>query len=166
MKLWKRLGVFSQSEGSAKPESFSQTLERVINLWKRLGSSPRSGVVPASIAAFEEQHDVTLPPQMRQYFLTVDGMEEDYPVNDIPRAIYFWPLAHVKPVRKDSEALSPYAHCYLFADYLLWSHGYAICLGQNGFGEVVVVGGSTPHRVARSFEEFLVKYLDSPQDLL
>jgi len=164
MKLWRRFG-FLRSEVSPKHETFSQTLGRVIDLWKRLGSAPRSGVALASIAAFEEQHGVSLPPQMRQYFLAVDGMEEDYPVNDISRAIYFWPLAHIKPADEE-EGFSQYARCYLFADYLLWSHAYAICLGQDGFGEIVVVGGSTLRKVARSFEEFLAKYLDSPQDLL
>lgn len=149
------------------PKTFSQLLKDTIQLWRRFSLPPRAPASLAAVVAFEKQYSVTLPDQIRQYFLVTDGMEADVDTTVAGlRAVRFWPIAEVKLITNEVEDPLPYTDCYLFADYLLWSHGYAIHLGQKGVGEVVLVGGPTPRRVAQSFSEFLAKYLDSPDEIL
>lgn len=123
--------------------------------WKAAQLKIRGGASAKQLSQFENQFDAKLGPDIRAYFQAVDGMEKNEMDAD---HIRFWPLAEVKPL--DAEQYRDY---YLFADYLLWSHIYAVDLSPVGSGGIVLVGGKEPRRVASSFAEFVRLYLEKPK---
>jgi hypothetical protein len=85
-------------------------------------------------------------------YLHADGTEDDWQ-DALP--FRFWPLAEIEPVEEEfSEPTHPdhsrYPGHFLFADYLLWSHGYAVNLNQPalGIGTIARVGGPCRTEVA------------------
>lgn len=50
----------------------------------------------------------------------------------------------------------------LFADFLLCSYAYGVRVDDPGAGEIVIVGGARPERVASSLDEWLDRYLRAP----
>ena len=126
--------------------------EQLLRFWSSLGLEIRPGVTEAALAQFEARYGVVLPPDMRTYFMAVDGMNGEV---DDQRMITFWPLEQVKPVTEELPGEPPENACYfLFADFLIWSHGYAIRLSPDPGAAnpvVLVPADGTTQRVAKSF---------------
>lgn len=125
--------------------------------WQRHGAAPRPGVTDAELEAFERKQRVELPEDVADYFRAVDGMNED---ESDELGIRFWTLDELRPVVEelptaDGDAFKDY---FVFADYSMWAHGYAVRLDQTAT-DVIIVGGENPIAVAPSFREFLQLYL-------
>jgi hypothetical protein len=144
---------------------------RLIDLWRDAGLTIRPGVDPSAIRAFEARYRVTLPDDLRAYWMTVDGMEDDLD----PGLNRFWPLGMVRPVPDELSDIHPdrwaYPGCYVFADHCIWCLGWAVRLGSQSAefsGPVFqVTGGDPPGRqVAPSFAAFAEMYLADPTSVL
>ncbi|HEY2410273.1 MAG TPA: SMI1/KNR4 family protein [Polyangiaceae bacterium] len=138
--------------------------ELLRNSWRESGTVLRPGVTKEDIERFEKQHNVRVPEALSQYFQTVDGMEDgDTDAHDIR----FWRLAEVQPVSAEipDADLGQFPGYFVFADYSVWAHGYAVRLSQGANDDVVIVGGDHPVLVASSFKEFLAFYVHQPDKL-
>ena len=138
---------------------------RLAHWWREAGLAFNPGVSRKELDGFEKCFKTKLKPDMRAYFLRVNGME---PGEMDPQChIRFWPLEEVKPVQEEVDApwREQYMDYYLFADYLLWSHGYAIDLNPASQGAIVMFGGQTPRPVAESFSDFVRLYLDNSDQI-
>jgi hypothetical protein len=122
--------------------------------WLDAGVSLRTGVTTASLRAFESRNGVQLPTAFAAYLMEVDGMNDAEMDRD---AIRFWPLDEIEPADRilADERLSGQ---FVFADYSLWAHGYAIDLSAKR-GPVSIVGGAEPLPIAESFDAFLGAYV-------
>ena len=145
-------------------------IERLHSRWSESGVRLRSGVSELELQRFETNNRVVLPEDFRTFFLTIDGMKDGE--MDPASMIRFWSLEEVRPVveeiRGEESCVLDYEGFFLFADYSLWAHGYAIRLGENrcDVNPVVIVGGDVPIHVATSFAHFLEKYCQDPKDVL
>lgn len=131
--------------------------------WERHGIAARPGVSSLEIEAFERLHGTRLSEDVVDYLRAIDGMNEDE-VDQF--GIRFWSLgemreAHEEVPTTDADALRNY---FVFADYSLWTHGYAVRLGESA-DDVIIVGGEHPVAVAPSFSAFLQLYLRQPERL-
>ena len=142
----------------------SSVFDEVKRVWAAAGVTIRRGVADADIRAFEKRFDVQLPDDVTRYLRTVDGMndgefDEHY--------IHFWPLSKWGPVTEELGEADPAVHAglFVFADYSVWAHAYAIRLVKLGTNDVVIVSGGTPIRIAGSLSEFLVAYLREPESV-
>jgi hypothetical protein len=138
--------------------------ERLAVLWRDAGLLARPGVHPPAIQTFEAKYDVTLPTDMREYFLTIDGMEDELD-SGLNR---FWPLHMVKPVEDElteiHEARMAFPGCFVFVDHCIWCFAWAVRLGREPSpvsGPVFQVTGSEIHgrQIAPSFTAFVEMYL-------
>lgn len=152
--------------------------ERLKNYWASIGAAARSGVDLSTIESFESHYDVRIPDDFRDYVSTIDGFEDGDWDNEM---ISFWPLHCVKSV---PEALTPFAGVpdysriasrlrdassyFVFADFLIWSHVYAIRLGKTGSDKspILWICGSKYYSAAESFSDFLMMYLDNPESIV
>jgi len=129
--------------------------------------APRSGASEASIAAFEQERGVMLPPDFRQFFELMDGADDSATAG----ALTFWPLSELRPIPEVMNgtsnpcmdlrvptSLPGFEGYYVFADFLIWSNFYAISLAPGTEGAVVFVHGTDWFRVGSSFSEFLHSY--------
>ena len=142
-----------------------EAVDRLTQRWKEAQLKIKPGVSAEQLAQFEDKFKTRLGPDIHAYFEAVNGMESDE--MDSEYHIRFWPLEEIKPLREEVDApwVAEYTSYYLFADYLLWSHGYAIDLSPAGQGTIVMVGGENPQKVASSFAEFMSLYLDKPEQI-
>ena len=146
----------------------SDMAARLIHRWKDAHLIIRPGATFDQLIQFQGQSGAHLDPAIFTYFMAVNGMErEDM---DPESHIRFWPLEEIKPLQGEFDApwAAQYPNCYLFADYLLWSHGYAVDLGpsnQANHGRILLVGGESVRQVAGSFDEFLRLYLSQSERL-
>ena len=105
-----------------------------------------------------------LPEDLAEYFRTVDGMDDgEYDEHQFR----FWPIAELQPAAEylPEQNEAAYDGYYVFADYSIWVHFYAVRLSSK-CNEVVLVGEGAPIQVAASFKDFLQRSLREPDSLL
>ncbi len=111
------------------------------------------------IQAFEQRNGVLLPPDLREYFLRLNGIDLD------PGLFRFWPLSRLIPLKSSSAVALETGRYFIFADYMVGTWYYAIYLGNDSFLQNRVILPDFPSRpvIAHSFSEFVERYLtDSP----
>src|SRR5580704_6322903 len=145
-------------------ETMANSTSNLISRWRSQNLRIAPGNPEVSVREFESHNSVILPPDFREYFLSVDGMAQVGGHDCDPTGFAFWPLARVKSVPEecaehslDLPEVSDPARYFVFADYLQWSWAYAIHLndGPSGPNPVIHVGTIRPKVVAGSFTEFV-----------
>ena len=136
--------------------------QRLRQYWLDTGVQVLPGVSLQQLDAFEKRHGVLLPPDVRDYFSTVDGMPDCESDGDF---ISFWELARLEPVRNDlnTRLRAPVgARYFYFADWSIDAHRYAILLSRTpGEATTVVSTGvaSGGGVCAPGFRQFVDLYL-------
>jgi SMI1/KNR4 family protein SUKH-1 len=141
------------------------------NRWLSQGLEVNPGVSEEKLSQFESRYHVSLPADLRDYFLTVDGMAEG--ISD-DALISFWSLNKVKPIPEEAPAYAARSYIeeaeslFVFADYSIWAHAYAIRLSSSSgnANPVIVIGGEKPVKVFDSFSDLVSSYLINPDNLL
>jgi hypothetical protein len=131
--------------------------------WKRHGAELRAGVNDAEISAFESKQGVELPADVADFFRAVDGMSEG---DCDKQGVRFWSLDELRPVVEELPGANDerFKGYFVFGDYSMWAHGYAVRLDGMA-NDVILVGGQNPVAVAPSFREFIQLYLTQPDRL-
>jgi hypothetical protein len=139
--------------------------ERLRERWVATGLPVRPGVRPGEIDAFESKYGVFLPPDLRDYFATVDGMESDD---------YWLEFLRLGAVRSVPDEMADYpafsdivntlpdaGQHFVIANFMLSSHFYAIRLSRENSQRTPVLWilGEHHAQIANSFTEFGERYL-------
>ena len=110
------------------------------NLWRQLIEFWRSQNLPIQkaceeddVRSFETRHRIALPPDIREYFLNVNGMPPYYPGYQDKEGFSFWTLETMRTLAEDNEAagrryvrLTEEDSLFLFCDYMDWCWAYAV----------------------------------------
>ncbi len=152
----------------------ANSTSKLISYWQSQNLRIAPGNPEGSVRVFESRYSVILPPDFREYFLSVDGMAQVGGHDCDPTGFAFWPLARLKSVPEECtehalalpEVPDPDKY-FVFADYLQWSWAYAIRLGDRPSepNPVIHVGTVRPKTVAGSFTEFTDLYLRDAREL-
>ena len=138
--------------------SIGQALKR---FWLRQGISLLPGASESELVAFEAKHDVRLPADLREYLATVNGFDgsEHWMTDD--EVITFLGLVEMKPLNHYWSPVIDGDSYFVFADYSLAAHVFAIRLSKASVSgnDVVVVYDDKPLQVASSFSKFVEGYL-------
>lgn len=149
---------------------FTSVGESLKRHWSSHGIEINAGVSEAELQAFEQKYSMVLPGDLRDYFRCVNGMPPDV-VDD--GMIRFWMLEEIEPLPQGAPQYSDGTYVqnpetlFLFADYSIWAHAYAIRLGikASESNEVIIIGYESPKSVSDSFSTFVDTYLTN-KDLL
>ena len=145
--------------------------ERLRERWAVCGVQIRPGVRPKEIRAFESRYRVALPPDLRDYFMTVDGMERGDGDEDMLEFLHLGAVKSVPEELANFRGIPDYGNIvntlsnpeqyFVIADFMITSHVYAIRLSDDASEEtpVVLVRGDIHRRIAGSFTEFGERYL-------
>jgi hypothetical protein len=145
-------------------------IESLKEQWKREKIDLNIGLSSNEINLWEVNNKAILPDDMKAFFLEINGMTLNSCDKDLIR---FWSLGELKPLKTLSSELAVSSYIsrpdtiYIFADYTIMSHFYAIRLTaseQKDCNEIYVIGYSKPLLVANSFTTFLKLYLNDPID--
>lgn len=145
-------------------------LTTLCSRWRAANVALRPAASEADIQNWEREKEVRLSADLRSLLLMANGMEEGE--MDPRTMVRFWPLEEIREASKElgseSSAADHFTHFFVFADYSLWAHAYAIQLtnDRRDPNPVVIVGGDVPIHVATSFSHFIEKYLSDPQQVL
>ncbi len=146
-------------------------IEKLRLHWQQNKVGLRSGIPPKSIEKFEVKYNIVLPSDLRHYHLQIDGMEEGESDNEL---FAFLPLSQIRSVPEEltsfaglpnyseiAEKLPDAQECFVFVDYMIMSHVYAIRLSPNPNVPTPVFWISGPfwEEIAPSFSVFIEKYL-------
>lgn len=138
-------------------------------MWERREIRNPTGATEADIVAFEAKYDVKLAPIVRGYFSEINGTKVGELGMDDEYLIGFWHLEQVPPMKEECPQFvtAQEPNLFIFADYSIWAHGYAIRLGPTDAETAIfLIGGTRPLRIARTFEEFLQKYAAGDEGML
>jgi len=145
--------------------------ERLKNYWISIGAKVRPGASHSAIQSFEGAHRVRLSRELCDYYQAVDGMEEGQTDNDM---LEFLPLNSLKRVTEEliefggipdyrglRDSLADPSRCFVFIDYMIRSHVYAVRLTQDAQAvtPVIWICGSQWEVIAPSFSDFGERYL-------
>jgi hypothetical protein len=155
-----------------------ELMTRLNAYWTQTNVSIRPGSSDLEIEAFESRYYVRLPADLREYFATIGGMEENAfdenmfsfiprnGVKSIPEElVHFCGLPDYTRIIK---SIPDPSHWFVIVDYLISSAVFAIRL-ERVFDDtpVMVIYDGTNYRVvASSFANFLEAYLSNPLGLL
>jgi len=140
--------------------------------WSRYEVAMEQAVSESELKAFERKNNAYLPEDLRDYFLSVNGMSPG--VSD-DAFIRFWMLNEIKSI---SEGAPEYAapkyiqaadSVFLFADYCIWSHAFGIRMSskkKQQSNRVYVIGYLPAIPIANSFSEFVQIYLTDKERLI
>lgn len=143
---------------------FINNMQRLKNYWISHDVEINEGVSEQALANFENNFGVALPTDLHEFFLTINGMPAGVTDHEMIR---FWMLEEVTPLPSGApEYASPNyienpESLFLFADYSLWVHSYAIRLGAQKLNEneIFIIGGDYPLLIFHSFSELVDNYL-------
>jgi hypothetical protein len=141
-------------------------MERIKARWAAEGIKIRPGASTEALAWFEDHHRVALPPALRAYFEAVDGSGDIFD----DALIRFWPLAEVETIAEyhgwEPSEVPEFDGWFLFADFLIHSHVYAVHLTSDpaDSGPVASWDGNLILQ-APSFAAFLDRYLTDRDNL-
>ena len=153
-------------------------IDRLRAYWMEKGIKTRPGASPQDVQLFESRYLVRLPSDLRDYYATIDGMEDG--ATD-PDMFTFLPLRAVRAVpeelahfggipdyREIVRTLAEPHRWFVIVDYLITSAVYATRLSATiEPAPVLWIGSGKHHRVvAASFSGFLGAYLTNPFELL
>ncbi len=118
------------------------------------GVSVRRPATESEFAAFERRFGVPLPECVQSLLSVADGMDEG---DADENGIRFWPLEAFRPVSEELPTVDRAAHAglFVFADYSMWAHAYAVDLSPGGVFPVFLVGGEEPLPIAPTFADFM-----------
>jgi hypothetical protein len=132
--------------------SIEELLAEVATKWSKSGIQTEPPASPAELHAFESRFRVQCPYDFSIYVNTLGGMKDGEWDEHLIR---FWPLREIRPA-DDTPA---HVGLFVFADYSISVHEYAIQLANSDHGKVVALSGASPRMVASTFSEFIAFYL-------
>lgn len=137
--------------------------------WRQRGILHEPGASEAECAAFEQHYGVTLPPDLRAYFTTLNGTVSGAYGMDDDDLLGFWHLDEVRTLSEQGVESGPEAaRSFVIADHSIWVHAFAVQLTPIPGAPTPVVAdiGQPLTRVAESFTEFVEEYLARNLDVL
>ena len=144
------------------------TSEALKRFWQDQRIILKPGALESELASFETKYGVCLPEDLRSYLQTVNGFDcTEHWVTD-ENLITFLSLNEVKPLSEYwSEEIANAVSYFVFADYSISAHVYAIRLSDvAAVNDVVVVYDSNLINVANSFSGFVDGYLANNNGVL
>ncbi len=148
-------------------EQSSRAACRLVAYWLSIGSRIKPGASEHDLQAFEKRHSVCLPEDFREYLMLCDGLRSEDSGhfggdgNDWRTVIEFWPL---KRISAERDGVS--GEYFGFADFLIDSHWYVICLSADvHLSGAVGVGDENgiDRQIGDSFSDFVEVYLRDPE---
>lgn len=138
--------------------------QRLRNAWLKSGVPTNVGATPREIQAFESRYCMRLPAQFRAYLSTVNGMAGGATDESL---ISFLPIDKIDVVPNSADLHSKAGVEIVFAEYLIFSHYYAMRVTKNGDQDgVYAADGTNQARISSSFDEFLYAYLSCPETVI
>jgi len=137
----------------------------LLEYWQDSGATANLGASIEKIKEFERRNSVALPTDFVEFLILANGFDQSENYQD-KFGFNFWPIEHlyrVSEYEKGKWYFEKSEEYFIFCDYLDLSWAYALCLGEEKNGEVLLVGAydGRPQLIAQSFSEFVRLYLEN-----
>src|SRR5262249_58137049 len=78
---------------------------QLIESWRSQNLHIQKSCEEYDVRSFETRHKIALPPDIREYFLNVNGMTPYFPGYQDKEGFSFWPLERLGTIAEENEAL-------------------------------------------------------------
>jgi hypothetical protein len=152
-------------------EKIEQAINDLVVYWNNQNIDSKRNVLN-DIISTEKSLGVTLPPDIKQYFLNLNGMERFYPNFTDQAGFLFYPLEYLTTYedefnQTDSNTVFGQDRCVIFANFMQKSWWYGILIKKDNPSEysIIIIPGDNLYKiVANSFAQFIEYYInDSPK---
>jgi hypothetical protein len=156
-----------------KGHELMSSLNCYINLIKYWSQYSEVSVLPPAsnqeISRFENRHSTKLPIDFIDYLRTVNGFDKSKNYQD-KNGFSFWPIDEMCRASEYDGGECSFdgaENYFIFCDYLDFSWGYAIHVGDIDNGDIVLIGASDgkPQPIAKKFCDFINLYLNDDLQL-
>ena len=132
--------------------------ETLKQFWIRNNIKLRRGASETELREFEQKYNVFLPDDLKDYFSSLNGFADSVWDENV---ITFLPLNEVVPISQEWSSKSEADSYFVFADYSISCHVYAIHLTNDTSlnNPVFIVYDENPIQIANSFTAFAEGYL-------
>jgi hypothetical protein len=138
--------------------------QHLLEYWKSVQLDLHPPATQEAITDFQSRYSIQLPKDFSDLLLATNGTTEDN------EGLRFWDLDEIKPISEVlnlsstdfPKSLSDPQNYFIFADWLIHAHFYAIRLKPELSQDVLWVGYGDHFECARSFSEFIQLYLAYP----
>ncbi|MGI8467519.1 MAG: SMI1/KNR4 family protein [Pyrinomonadaceae bacterium] len=138
--------------------------ESLKQFWLRCKIELRCGASDSDLRDFENKYNIHLPDDLKDYFSTADGF---YNSDVDGNFITFLPLAEVVPLNEQWSRKPEAKSYFIFADYSISAHVYAIYLTDDASSNPIVIAyDNDPKQIASSFSEFVQGYIEDDYGVL
>ncbi len=140
-------------------------LQRLKAHWIVENPNMNFGINEAEIQTWEQQHNLSLPQDFREYLKFVCSPDE-LGVDD--GWLYFWPFSKMQTVAEyynkasDEKAQS----LLVFADFMIISHHYAVELSSTSSASAPIYIVESDKQVAISLSEFIELHLSGDEEII
>ena len=128
----------------------AKSLQALTVRWRDLECGVRPGVSAVQIGQIEKTHGVTIPPDLRSFYLDMNGIMNW----DTGTLFVIWPIEHIVPLPGLSAPGYPVA--FAFGDFSIGSEYLFVRFDADAPQGVIFQGGEELHfKIANSFSDFL-----------
>lgn len=127
--------------------------QRLRDSWIKSGIQLVEPANSTAVEEFERRRRLKLPGEFREYLTIAGGMQAGETDEQL---ISFLSLPMIEA---ELDEHSPAPGLVIFAEYLIWSHGYAV---QIDTSTVYAQSGTSLLKIADDFSDFVAQYLDDP----
>jgi hypothetical protein len=134
----------------------------LLERWSAAGILAPEAASHADVRRFEQQYQVVLPDDLRDYFTSINGTKDGWSGRHDEHAIRFWHLHQVQTFKEEGLSEDPQAdRTFVFARYWFGFASYGVRLSTDASAPTPVVA-RFPYgefEVAQTFREFVIRYL-------
>ncbi len=144
-------------------------IDRLAAYWNRQGLLHGQLPTAHEVKEFEDRCSVTLPADVREYFLPLNGTAGGQYMMADEDLIAFWRLDQVATLAAEGVTnVRDATHWFIFADHSIWGHAYAISLAldRNAAPPVAICYNPAFFQIAPSFSLFIDGYLRRDPEIL
>jgi hypothetical protein len=144
-------------------------IDRLADYWGSQGLLHRQQPTRNEVDDFERRFAVSLPHDLREYFLRLNGTAGGQFEMADDELIAFWRLDQVATLA--AECTVGFAEAndwFVFADYSIWCHAYAVRLSSDrrAGAPVAICHNPLTYQVAPSMAQFIDAYLRRDYSIL
>jgi hypothetical protein len=144
-------------------------MEEAIQFWKACGITIPKGKRLSDIQKKENELGITMPSEMRAFFLAVNGMSNYFPNDMDSNGFHFFPLEDLQRPkdRFGMETHPDLDDCIIFIDYLhaSWWYGYLVGTTPEECMIVIIPDPMRYKVIATSLRQFWELYLEDSDTL-
>jgi hypothetical protein len=141
-------------------ENISNSVQKLILYWKQQGIPTIPGDIK-KVEDFEKLNGFALPPDFREFYALLNGMDRFYPNKTDKNGFLFYPIEAIVPAAAElaNSKMENISTVFLFCDYMQVSWWYGCDMIDNDNYNIGIIATDSFKPISNSLTEFIELYI-------